>query len=363
MIACLLATGVGIMAGRVKPTAGFFFVLKYFEYFIVFFMVANHLETRQQLKRFLYFMLLTCLIVSIIGIIQIPAGGRVSAPFEGESGEPNTFGGYLVFMGALAAGILPAVSDGRARLFLILVLLFIIPPFLFTESRSSYLAAIPAILTAGFLANRKVIVLGFIAVLLLMSPFILPSNVIDRITYTFKQAYYPGQQIEIAGIRFDTSTTARLRSWQEGLRDWTNHPILGHGVTGYAFMDAQYPKVLVETGILGLAAFLYILYSIFKMALENLRQLSDPFYKVLVKGFIAGYVGLLVHAIGANTFIIVRLMEPFWFVVGMLVVLPQLQAAEESDDTMDARHATASVERQTLTHRLPAPFGGHRLFP
>src|SRR3989442_7818292 len=44
-------------------------------------------------------------IVSVIGAAQIPRGQRVSAPFEGEAGEPNTFGGYLLLMMAIAAGI------------------------------------------------------------------------------------------------------------------------------------------------------------------------------------------------------------------------------------------------------------------
>jgi energy-converting hydrogenase Eha subunit B len=45
-------------------------------------------------------------------------------------------------------------------------------------------------------------------------------------------------------------------------------------------------------------------------------------------GLIAGLVGLLVHAIGANTFIIVRIMEPFWFVVGIVIALNSIH--EES---------------------------------
>jgi hypothetical protein len=38
-------------------------------------------------------------------------------------------------------------------------------------------------------------------------------------------------------------------------------------------------------------------------------------------GLTAGLVGLLVHAIGANSFIIVRIMEPFWFVTGIVIAL------------------------------------------
>ncbi|MBW2168261.1 MAG: hypothetical protein JRG69_03200 [Deltaproteobacteria bacterium] len=42
-------------------------------------------------------------------------------------------------------------------------------------------------------------------------------------------------------------------------------------------------------------------------------------------GFLAGFIGLLVHSIGANTFIIVRIMEPFWFVLAMVIMIPSLK--------------------------------------
>jgi hypothetical protein len=39
-------------------------------------------------------------------------------------------------------------------------------------------------------------------------------------------------------------------------------------------------------------------------------------------------VGLIFHAVGANTFIIVRIMEPFWFFAGVVIALPALGEAE-----------------------------------
>jgi len=53
--------------------------------------------------------------VSVIGLAQVPSGERVSAPFEGEIGEPNTFGGYLLFMMAIAAGIAFETENARRR--------------------------------------------------------------------------------------------------------------------------------------------------------------------------------------------------------------------------------------------------------
>lgn len=328
MLACIVSTGFGIMGGRVDPKTGFFFVLKYFEYMIVFFMIINHVENLEQVNRFLWCLFLTCFIVSIIGMLQIPLGGRVSAPFEGEAGEPNTFGGYLVFMGAIAAGLFSKAEKLKTKQLLGVLLIAIIPPFLFTQSRASYLAFIPAALVLGLMSERRVISVGLILIALVVSPLFLPAAVKNRILYTFTQSEIPGRQVKVGNVRLDTSTSARLKAWKTALKAWTKQPVLGYGVTGYGFLDAQFPRTLAETGILGLLAFIYLLYSIFKLTFTNLKKLKTPYLQGLTVGFLAGYVGLLFHAVGANTFIIVRIMEPFWFFVGIITVLPQMEALE-----------------------------------
>jgi hypothetical protein len=42
---------------------------------------------------------------------------------------------------------------------------------------------------------------------------------------------------------------------------------------------------------------------------------------------------MLFHAIGANTFIIVRIMEPFWFLAGMVVMMPEIEKRETKERT------------------------------
>jgi len=334
-LACILSTGFGIMAGRVEMKSGFLFVLKYIEYFIVFFMMVNHVRNTDQIKRFLICLFLTCFIASIIGMLQIPGGERVSAPFEGEIGEPNTFGGYLLFIGIVAAGLLAKTDNLKAKQILAVLILCIIPPFLFTQSRTSYLALIPALMVLGFMTDRRLIILGVLIIGLMVSPLFLPSAVKNRILYTFNQPEEQGQ-IQIGEIRLDTSTSARLVSWKEAFQGWTQHPLLGHGVTGYGFVDAQFPRVFVETGILGFTAFCYLLFSIFKVTLNNLKSLKTPYFQGLGIGFFAASVGLVVHALGANTFIIVRIMEPFWFFAGIIVVMPAMerQQAEQAQEVV-----------------------------
>ena len=54
------------------------------------------------------------------------------------------------------------------------------------------------------------------------------------------------------------------------------------------------------------------------------RDEQDYLLQGISVGLIAGLVGMLVHGIGANTFIIVRIMEPFWFVVGIVIALASI---------------------------------------
>ncbi|UCD80355.1 MAG: O-antigen ligase family protein [Desulfobacterales bacterium] len=344
VLACVISTGFGIMAGRVELKTGSLYVLKYLEYFIVFFMMVNHVRNTDQIRRFIICLFLTCFIASLIGAFQIPGGGRVSAPFEGEVGEPNTFGGYLVFMGAVASGLLAKSQNLRTKQILAILIFCIIPPLLFTQSRSSYLAIIPALLVLGYLTERRLIILGLLLIALIVSPLFLPKAVKNRVMYTFTQPEEQGQ-IHIGQLRLDTSTSARIKSWKDAMSDWPKHPLLGYGVTGYQFVDAQFPRILVETGVLGLTAFLYLLYSIFKLTLKNLKEVKAPYFQGLGIGFLAGFVGLIVHSIGANTFIIVRIMEPFWFFVGIIAVLPMLegQQVEQTQKVAVAGRAVSSA--------------------
>jgi hypothetical protein len=319
ILACILSTGIGVTFGGVGAKTSSLFIIKYLEYFIVFFMIVNQLEDTAQIKRFVFCLLLTCFITSIIGILQIPGGERISAPFEGERGEPNTLGGYLLFVGAIAAGLLIKAENTKLKHHLIILLVAIMLPFLFTQSRSSYLGFIPVCFILGLMAKRKIIIIGLLSIVFLMSPLFLPHQVKNRILYTFTQPAESGQ------VR-----VGDMRLLKEIMTDWPKKPVFGYGVTGYGFIDSQLPRVLIETGILGLLAFFYLIYSIIRLTINNLKELETPYFQGLTIGFFAGTIGLLFHSLGANTFIIVRIMEPFWFFAGIIAVLPSLEREHES---------------------------------
>src|SRR5437016_3430201 len=117
-----LATLIGVMGGRVKSMTGFFYWLKYYEYVFLYFMVVSAVTTKEETRGLVIASLVTCFVVALFAIAQIPGGERASAPFEGEQGEPNTLGGYLVFMLAIVVGLLLTSGSVTNRLPLLLLL-------------------------------------------------------------------------------------------------------------------------------------------------------------------------------------------------------------------------------------------------
>jgi len=330
----LFTTLVGFYVGRVGAY-GFFFVLKYLEYFLLFYMIINHLHDKDTIKRFLVILFFTCLIASLVGMSQIPSGARVSAPFEGAEGEPNTFGGYLMLMFSLALGIFLYTPKGKRRLLLMALMGIIFVPFVFTESRSSYLSFVAAFGLFIIFSEKKRLLIAMSLIGIVLAPVLLPQNVVDRVMFTFNQADEAGQ-LKVGGVKIDTSTTERLKSWENVLtKRFPQNPLLGVGVTGGGFLDAQYPRVLLESGLIGLVLFLWLLRRIWVLIKHCYRKVGDPVFKGAALGALCGYGGLLVHAIGANTFIIVRIMEPFMIILGLLFAATLVEKDLHEEEGVD----------------------------
>ncbi len=315
---CLLSTLVGIETGQVRPLVGLCFVTKYVEYFIIFFITVNFVRDERQFRRLLTAVLWTGFLIAVYAWWQIPSGVRPSAPFEGAEGEPNTLGGYLVLLFSVACALALTLPSGMRHLKrgALGLSLFVIPPLLATLSRSSWtgLAASLAVLVCLAPARRQLLIAIILAGTVLF--FVHPQKVEDRILYTF---HGEPQEARAGNLRLDPSSSARLSSWGDALRGFASKPVLGWGVTGYGFLDAQYFRILVELGAVGLFAFLALMTSTGAVFVRAWKIRDEPLRSALGLGMIAGLAGLLAHAIGTNTFMLIRIMEPFWLLSGLVV--------------------------------------------
>ena len=319
---CILATLFGMVFGKVRPLQGTMFVLKYLEYFVIFYMVLNNIHSREQLKRYFLAVLITAAIVALYAIVQIPMGERVSAPFEGKTGEPNTFGGYLVLMMSLLIGVFLSYTNRKVKAVSLAGLILLAIPFVYTLSRSSWMAVAGMYATLMIFSNRKLVLAVMLVLAVLAGPMIMPKEMETRYEKTFMSKPLESKdQVKVGGVYLDLSSSERVNSYLKILEDIKSRPVLGYGITGYGFIDGQYFRTLIETGFIGLSAFLYLLFKIFSTIISTYRNTTDELFKGISLGILVGFAAMLIHAVTANTFIIIRIMEPFWFLMAMAVAV------------------------------------------
>ncbi len=330
ILSCAVSTLIGYMSGDVKGKIGMFYILRYIEYFIAFFVTINILNTREKMRRFIGIAIFTSICIALYGMYQIPSGVRISAPFEGAHGEPNTMGGYLLLLMCMAAGQLVVTKRSRAIAGWSGYILFLLIPLLFTGSRASWLGIFPAIAALFIFSPRKKQIAAFTVCLIAIGPILLPKSAKERLLFTFmQQKQTRAKQIQIGSFRLDTSATARLESYKVAIDGWKQKPILGWGITGFVFVDSQFVRTLVETGVVGLIAFLWLLWAYFQGGIAAMRASPDRFQYGIAIGYIAGLFALLTHSIGSNTFIILRIMEPWMILTAIVIRIPIIQAERE----------------------------------
>ena len=133
-----------------------------------------------------------------------------------------------------------------------------------------------------------------------------------------------------ARVVLDESAAIRVDAWKVIMEKVKKRPVFGYGVSSLAIIDVQYPLVLGETGIVGLWVFIWLMLLIFRKSLQIYTTREDDWGRGLSLGFLAGFIGLLVHGFGVSTFIIVRIMEPFWFLAAIVMMLPELKELPEN---------------------------------
>lgn len=330
ILLCFFSSLIAAIIGKINFTISIFSVLKYAQYFIIFLMVRENLKTLRQAKFFVIVFLFVAFIVSAQANIfiqeQLNAGStffRVSPPIESRGGsEANTMGGYLLFILAVSVGLFLYLRGVVPKILLFILILIMFRAFVYTLSRGSYLALIPAFLTVAFL-SKKVNFIYFIIVIIFSAVFFLPDMVKTRLSQTLvAKESLTGKYMEI-----EESPKERLDSWKKvAFEDFPKSPIFGHGVAR-RFIDGQLFTVLFEVGLLGLLFFLWILARfsrILKRTFNELLPTQNDFGLGLTVGFIGGFVGLIFHSLSSNSFIIIRVMEPFWFLGAIVVSLPYL---------------------------------------
>jgi hypothetical protein len=356
----LVSTLLGLSFGHIEAKTAALYFLKTCEFFIIFLLTVSCLKDEKTVKRFVFFFLLTGLVIGIYGILQIGQVARVTAPFEGQRSEPNTLGGYLTLLLSMALVLLmyaPRQEKGY-KLLAGAVLGVSLVTLLFTLSRASFVGFIFTLLVMGIL-GKKYFLLYLVIVFVLLSPFLLPDEVWDRVNYTFSGP--EKNEILIPGLfsfNVDSSTLERIQVWRKVGYNFIRSPLWGYGLTAHFILDSQFARLLIEVGAIGTALFIWILVRLFKCGWFLLRRSESWYHQALGLGYLAAYCGIIVHSFGTITFYVVRIMEPFWFFTGIVVYLyleEKKRLAQQSETLAAPEEPGPYKKKEKKDKSLPEP--------
>lgn len=355
--ACLLSTLLALerSLGAWDRSLAFFTLGKMLQFYLVFWLVGHATTSLRQVRYQLGLFFCVALIVAGYGIYSIGTTPRVSAPFESGGTEPNTLGGYLVICICVALALSTQAREWRWRLLFLAITAVCGLPLLYTLSRASYLAIITGAVVVG-VVGRSYLILGTLVVVLLASPVIMPPEVIERVAYTFQEEH----GYDVGGVvMVDKSTGERFMVWRKVGFILTLAPVyalFGGGVAWERVLDSQYARVILETGLVGLAAFVVLQISVMRTVRQAYRWTDDWVARGLAMGMFAVTFALIVHSTGTISFLIVRIMMPFWVLAAMCVYI-----RNHAIETHLARHRAAlraKAEANAAAAQAPAAAGG-----
>ncbi|MCA9388494.1 O-antigen ligase family protein [Candidatus Berkelbacteria bacterium] len=249
--------------------------------------------------------------------------------------DPNFFGMFLVMLYALAlAGVMSV--KGKAQLWLTILATVTALAVVATLSRSSYLAVAIATFVVLFFKSWRLMTVALIGVVMMVS---LVPNVRDRVVGAFS---------------VDTTSLARIQSWQETIEIGNTNPLVGVGYNAFGaakirlgFLDdltsqsaqggdSSLLLVYATTGVIGLLIYLAFWLSIFLESYSLWRTANEPVWQMVGLGIMAIIPAYLVHSNFVNGLFYPHLFIPFALLAG--VVIGKANAGRQAKEIFELKN-------------------------
>ena len=147
------------------------------------------------------------------------------------------------------------------------------------------------------------------------------------------------------------SNQARLLRWGQALLMFLESPIIGKGYGAFAILyeadasligeytaqfqlgaHSEYLQVLAELGVVGFAAWMWLIIAFFRYGFRALKDIQDSFYRSLIIGLISAELSLLVHFVVNNLLNGDAIAVPFWMIYGLLPTVVNIAKRERGTE-------------------------------
>lgn len=310
--AIIVSTFLGVSSGTTSLSTAILFMGKFVEFFLIYLLLVNNVATREEFRALATFTVVVAL-ASALMVASSFAGGD-SMRLNGPLGETaNMYGGYLILNLAIALGLFLHAPSPGSRMGSAAAVVLLGIPLLYTYSRTSFVAIMIASLLFGVFKDRRLLLVALAAVIL--TPIIAPDSILDRIS-------------TISGVATGdqpSSWRSRAYAWELfGSKTAAESPLFGFGLASVklGMVDNEYVRVFVDTGLVGLGLFLWVLVRLAMRATSTIdRLLPETFERGYASGYWIAFFAMAVHAIGATSYTSIRTMECFIILTGLFGAL------------------------------------------
>jgi len=362
-IASLIFALPSLGAGKVLIAS--LYLARWILYAMIIFAVSLFPDKDKTKKSIFWAIIISATILSLAGFIQLivypdfanmvkfgwdPHRGRLLSTWF----DPNLLAGYfIVAMGFLAAKALSQFSIFNSQFsindqFSIFKKSLKIDHWKFNENWKleiknfallffvavSYLAIVLTYSRSGYLALAIIFL-----VLFLCSPLLDKDGVRRRFLWKF---FFLGIIVAIAtllifprsyqrmqgAVEVDVTSQMRIDSWKDTDDIIKKHPIFGVGFNALQWQwnidrpdhaksgsDSSLLTIWATTGILGLAAYLWVFWSILAKQFRVFKSDCDISEKTFSIGVFAAVIGILVHSMFVNSLLYPHIMLVIWVFV------------------------------------------------
>jgi putative inorganic carbon (HCO3(-)) transporter len=217
---------------------------------------------------------------------------------------------------------------------------------MYSLSRGAYVAFIAAWIFLGVVKYRKLLVL--LVVFGMTWTAVVPNAVVERVFMT----------TDPETGELDHSSETRVSLWEDALNQFKDNPVTGTGFDTFAYEQHEgnyrdthniYIKVLVETGIVGLLLFMWLVWRVFWAGFRLFRRAEDPFLASLG---LALSVWLVCSAVGnffGDRWTYLQVQGYMWVLAGLVARGWQIeQERAETDRDMEAEVIEQPADAQLL---------------
>ncbi len=343
-------------------------------YISLFYIIYDSINGKRDVEFILNAILLLGLILSALGILAFVGmrnhlqgaffvflknngliqGLRISSTLQ----YANTFAAFLILQFFIAVGFWLEKNSLTAKLVYGSLSLFFLVTLLLTQSRGGIIAFVITLIIYFIFAkgsDRKLSALGLAGVVLAFAFLVLiKSDLFLPVIKSFWKRVVT--LLAFFGGKSNVSLGDRENMLKDSLKILKEHPIFGTGNGTYQYVYMKYRsvyffskfphsiffQVLDETGVVGAAAFLYMLYELIRRAVNKIKK----HYSILDVALFSGLMGMLIHAFVDFDWSL--MFMPLLFFVGFAVLL---QTEEREYFTLVCPLRKQKIETKKYTHR------------